>query len=254
MVARIIRQGLRIAKALATPPGGGQQPARRGCHLARSRGTIRLVDKHAEAMCAVGRRACRRELVDGTGGNFSCRLDDEKVLCTPTLASKGTLQPRDLCVVDLTGRQIAGERRPSSEILMHLEIYAADQNVRAVIHAHPPFATTFSVLGEMLPTGVLPEGDVLLGPVPLVPYQTPGTRELGVALRPYVAGHVAAILQNHGSVTWAADLETAYLLTETLEAVCRVVYQARQLGQVRQIPPEQRELLAKLRDRMRPGS
>jgi L-fuculose-phosphate aldolase len=209
------------------------------------------MDDLAAQMCEVGRRAYQRALVDGTGGNFSCRLDDQRVLCTPTLSCKGRLTPGDLCVVDLEGRPLAGTRRPSSEARMHLEVYMASPAVRAVIHCHPPFATTFAVLGETIPTGVLPEGDVFLGPVPLIPYQTPGTRAMGLALRPYVADHVAAILQNHGTVTWGPDLETAYVLTETLEAVCRVVYQARQLGELKLISSQEQAELARIRQRLR---
>lgn len=205
----------------------------------------------AAKMCEVGRRACARQLVDGTGGNFSCRLDDSRVLCTPTLLCKGLLTPGDLCVVTFDGRRLSGVREPSSEVLMHLEIYAASPATRAVIHCHPPFATTFAALGETIPAGVLPEGEVYLGPVPLIPYQRPGTREMGHALRPYVNDHVAAILQNHGTVTWGPDLETAYVLTETLEAVCRVVYQARQVGELKLIPAMEQAALAETRTRLR---
>jgi L-fuculose-phosphate aldolase len=205
-------------------------------------------------MCDIGRRAYQRMLVDGTGGNFSCRLDAQRVLCTPTLVCKGLLTPADLCVVDLEGRQLSGARKPSSEILMHLEIYASAPAVGAIIHAHPPYATTLAVLGETIPTGVLPEGDVFLGPVPLIPYQTPGTRAMGTALRPYVAGHSAAILRNHGTVTWGPDLETAYMLTETLEAVCRVVCQARQMGGFKTIPASEQAALARMRAAWRDAS
>jgi L-fuculose-phosphate aldolase len=202
-------------------------------------------------MCEIGRRAYQRMLVDSTGGNFSCRLDERRVLCTPTLLCKGLLTPADLCTVDLDGRQVAGTRKPSSEVLMHLEIYALSPAVRAIIHCHPPFATTLAVLGETIPTGVLPEGDVFLGPVPLIPYQTPGTRAMGTALRPYIADHSAAILQNHGTVTWGPDLETAYVLTETLEAVCRVVCQSRLLGELKLISSEEQAKLARIRQQLR---
>jgi L-fuculose-phosphate aldolase len=98
---------------------------------------------------------------------------------------------------------------------------------------------------------VLPEGDVFLGPVPLIPYQTPGTREMGAALRPFVADHVAAILQNHGVVTWAADLASAYVRAETVEAVCRVVYQARLAGELKLIPAARQAELAAIRAKLR---
>lgn len=205
----------------------------------------------AEQMCAIGRRAYERELVDGTGGNFSVRVDNERVLCTPTMSAKGCLTPADLCVVDLAGKPLSGERSPSSEVRMHLELYAASEAIRAVVHTHPPYATTFAVLHEAVPEGILPEGDVFLGPVPIVGYQTPGTRDMGVALRPYARDHVAALLANHGAVTWGPDLEQAYVLTETLEAVCRVVWQARQVGAVQQIPETERAHLAQLRRQLR---
>jgi L-fuculose-phosphate aldolase len=251
----------------------------------------------AEQMCAIGRRAYARQLVTATEGNFSCRLGPESVLCTPTGTCKGFLRPVDLCVVDLQGRQLSGLRRRSSEILMHLELYRADPQIRAIIHTHPPFATTFAVLqppregqapaeppmreascreGEApahrvaAPTephpaasvvplprpaldlaGVLPEGDVFLGEVPVAPYRTPGTPAMAEPLVPLLRDHVAAILQNHGAVTWGPDLETAYILTETLEALCRVVFQARQIGQVGRIPAGERQALAKLRAELR---
>jgi L-fuculose-phosphate aldolase len=205
----------------------------------------------ARQLCEIGRRAHRRELVDGTGGNFSARLDERRVLCTPTLICKGVMGVEDLCVVDLEGRVLSGRRAPSSEIRMHLALYQACPATRAVIHCHPPFATTFAVCGEAIPEGVLPEGDVFLGAVPLIPYRTPGTEAMGEALRPMAADRNAALLQSHGSVTWAGDLETAYCLTETLEAVCRVVYQARALGGVKLIPEAEREKLAEIRARWR---
>lgn len=184
----------------------------------------------AAALCDIGRRAYARELVDGNAGNFSARLPDGNVLCTPTQVCKGLLMPMDLCVVGLDGTQHAGQRRPSSEIRMHLALYAASDTVRAVMHGHPPYATTLAASGSALSEGVLPEGDVYLGPVPLVPYQTPGTAALGDALRPYAATSNAALLANHGAVTWGPDAEWAYCLLESLEAVCRVVYQAHAIG------------------------
>lgn len=209
------------------------------------------MDALARQMCAIGRRAYARELVDGTGGNFSCRLDGERVLCTPTLTCKGLLEPEDLCVVNLRGEQLSGSRPCSSEVMMHLALYHASGAVGAVVHSHPPFATTFAVRGESPPMGVLPEGDIVLGTVPVVSYRTLGTPEMGTALQPYAADHNAALLRNHGAVTWGRDLESAYLFTETLEAVCRIIYQARQLGGEVLIPEDKRAELAALRVRYR---
>jgi len=205
----------------------------------------------ANKLCEIGRRAYAHGLVSGTEGNFSARLDDGRMLCTPTSLCKGLLTPGDLCVIDLSGRQFGGRQERSSEVLLHLAIYEVDARIQAVIHTHPPFATTFSVLGESIPGGILPEGEVFLGPVPLVRYETPGTPEIATAMKPYVRDQVAAILQNHGTVTWGRDLETAYVLTETLEAVCRAVYQARLIGQPRPIPAEKLSELTAIRERLR---
>ncbi len=181
------------------------------------------------------------------------RLDQQRILCTPTSVCKGDLRPVDLCVVGLDGRQLAGARQPSSEVGMHLEIYDGCSAVGAVAHCHPPYATTLAVLGESPAEGVLPEGDILLGPVPLIPYQTPGTRDMGRVLRPYLADRTAALLQNHGTVVWARDLKGAYLLTETLEAVCRVYWQARLVGRPLPIAPERRKELARIHAAWRAG-
>lgn len=203
----------------------------------------------ARVLCRLARWAYRRQLVEGTGGNFSCRLADGDILCTPTQTCKGWLTPDDLCVVAPDGHQRSGARPPSSELAMHLEIYAASPTTGAVFHCHPPYATTLAVLGETLPEGLLPEGDVFLGPVPLIPYQRPGTREMGRVLLPFVPDHTAALLQNHGTVVWAGNLDQAYLLTETLEAVCRVYYQARLIGTPLRIPDAERAALARQRSR-----
>lgn len=205
-------------------------------------------------MCEIGRRAYAHHLVAATEGNFSTRLDDGRVLCTPTGLSKGLLRPEDLCVLDLAGRQLDGRRRPSSEMPMHLAVYRAVPAVRAVIHTHPPYATAFAVAGETDLAAVLPEGDIFLGPVPLVPYRTPGTPEMGEVLVPFLTDHVAALLQNHGALTWAGELEAAYALTETLEALCRTVFLARQIGQVQKIPEDLRPPLDTLRATLRGGA
>lgn len=199
-------------------------------------------------MCDIGQRAYARQLVAGTEGNFSCRIGAERILCTPTGRCKGLLCAEDLCVVDAEGRQLQGTRKPSSEILMHLGLYHAAPGIRAIVHAHPPHATTFAVTAEEMDLGgILPEGDIFLGEVPLISYQTPGTPEMAVGLRPHLGSARAALLANHGAVTWGADLEEAYVLMETLETVCRVVYQACLLGGPRRLSSDQRVALRQIR-------
>lgn len=201
-------------------------------------------------MCDIGCRAYARGLVTATEGNFSVRVAPDRVLCTPTTLSKGLLTPGDLCEVTLENRPVDGERRPSSEIRMHLAVYRRSATVQAIVHAHPPFATTFAVLGEGMPGGLLPEGELFLGEVPLVPYGLTGSDELADRVAEYLPEHTAALLQNHGAVTWGRDLEEAYTLMETLEAACRVAYQARLIGTPQPIPADRRGELRTLRREM----
>jgi len=207
---------------------------------------------HAAALrdqiCDIGRRCYARQFVSGNDGNISYRLSDNEVLCTPTLICKGFMTPDDLCTVDLDGRQTSGDRKRTSEILLHLEIYRRDSKTRAVVHAHPPHATAFGVAGEDIPTGILPEGEVFLGVVPRAAYETPGTQEFAETIRPFVKSSCAVVLSNHGTVSWAETVERAYWNTEILDAYCRILLLARQLGNVNRLPADKvRELLA-LRD------
>lgn len=204
----------------------------------------------AAHLCEIARRAYARQLVSGMEGNLSIRRDDGHVLCTPTMRCKGLLNPEHLCVIDLAGNRVSGSARPSSEMPMHLAIYRADARVRAVVHTHPPFATAFAVLGETIPTEFLPEAALFFGEIPLAPYATTGTPAMGDVLRPLVPGHCAALLANHGAVTWGPDLERAYAYMDSLEAICRVLHHARQIGIPRAIGAEHLRELRAIRARL----
>ncbi len=204
-------------------------------------------EQTARAICEAMHRAYARGLIATGEGNISVRLADGRVLCTPSGPGKERLSPAELCLLATDGRQLSGLRPRSSEMLMHLAIYAAAAHVNAVVHTHAPFATTFAVLGEALPRGILAEGEIFLGDVPVAPYVTPGTAQLGAVVAPFVHQHVAALLGNHGAATWGPDLDAAYLRMETLEAVARVIYQARLIGTPRPIPADGLRDLAALR-------
>lgn len=204
-------------------------------------------EQASKQLCDAAHRANDAALLTGTEGNLSARLDNGTLLCTPTSLSKRHVTPEDLCVISSDGAQIAGRRSPSSEIALHLALYAEDPEIGAVVHAHPPFATTFAMLNEPLPAGYHPEAEVLLGPVPLVPYATPGRLELAHAVAPYAREHTAVLLANHGAVTWAEDPETALMLMETVESVARVLYQARAIGTPKRLPSDKVEELLRMR-------
>jgi L-fuculose-phosphate aldolase len=182
-------------------------------------------------ICDVGRRLWSRAYVDGNGGNIAIRVGDNLALCTPTLVSKGFMKPEDMCLVDLEGNQLAGTKKRTSEILMHLQIMKRQPRAKATVHCHPPHATAFAVAGVEPPTCMIPEIEVFIGKVPLAPYRTPGTPEMGKLVADLTDNHNTVLMANHGVVSWShVSVEDAYFKMEIIEAYCRTVVVAAQLG------------------------
>jgi L-fuculose-phosphate aldolase len=205
----------------------------------------------ASEIVAVGRKLWLRQYVDGNGGNISCRLGDGLVLCTPTLLSKGDLQPEDLCLVDLGGRQLAGSRASTSEIRMHLEIYRAVPQAKAVVHAHPPHATAFAITGRIPENLLIPEFEVFIGQVALTRYETPGTQAFAESVLPHVPAHNTLLLANHGVVCWADSVTHAEWLTEILDTYCWVLQLAAQMrAPLTRIPRTKAEDLLAIKQRL----
>ncbi len=203
-----------------------------------------MIEAVSREICEIGRRMYQRQFCAANEGNLSCRLADGTVLCTPTLHCKGFLEPGDLCVVDLGGNQLGGSKKRTSEILLHLEIYRQRSDVNAVVHCHPPHATAFAVAREPIPMGVLPEPEVFLGEVPIAPYYLPGTQKFAETILPFVQHTNTIVLANHGTVSYADTIERAFWMTEILDAYCRILLNAKQLGHIHYFSPrESRELL-----------
>jgi L-fuculose-phosphate aldolase len=194
----------------------------------------------------VGRKLWKRGYVDGSGGNISARLNSEYVLCTPTMLSKCDLRAADICLTDLDGNILAGDRLRTSELLMHLEIYRSNPRARSVVHCHPPHATAFALTGSAPPHGYMAEFEFFIGPVAVAPYETPGTPEFAETVRPFVTDHNTILLSNHGVVCWADTVTHAEWLAEILETYCRAYLVAQQVGRPLQAIPEKKmnEILA----------
>ena len=194
----------------------------------------REVEPLRREIVAVGRRLYERGLIGGSEGNVSTRLAGGRILATPAGIPKGFLTPESLVVTDLAGRPLAGGRA-SSELRMHLRIYALRDDVEAVVHAHPPTATGFAIAGRPLDECVVPEVIATLGLVPIVPYGTPSTDELPERMAPWIAGHDALLLANHGAVTYAASLARAIDAMESIEQAARSLLVAHLLGRVNRL-------------------
>jgi L-fuculose-phosphate aldolase len=186
--------------------------------------------KARETICEVGRRLYNRGFAAANDGNITIRLAPNRVLCTPTMVSKGFMKPDDLCIIDLEGNQISGTKRRTSEALLHLSIYKERDDINGVVHCHPPHATAFAVAREPIPKCVLPEVEVFLGEVPIAEYETPGTQRFAETILPFVHDCNTILLANHGTVAFANDLMTAYFNTEIIDAYCRILLLAHQLG------------------------
>src|SRR5256714_4721757 len=201
--------------------------------------------KLKEQICEIGRRLYNRGFAAANDGNITIRLNDREILCTPTMVSKGFMKCDDICKVDYEGKQLAGTRRRTSEVLLHLAVYKARPDVHAVVHCHPPHATAFAVAREPIPKCVLPEVEVFLGEVPMAPYETPGNQKFAETILPYVKDCNTILLANHGTVSWGPNLENAYFNTEIIDAYCRILILSRMLGRVNYFSEDQtRELLA----------
>jgi L-fuculose-phosphate aldolase len=163
-------------------------------------------------------------------GNISVRLGADRLLMTPKSVCKGFMTPDMMCITDLDGKKLQGDRDPSSEMLMHLEVYRQRPDAQAVVHAHPPTATGFAVAGIPLDRAVLAEVLTTLGSIPIAEYATPSTRELPEAVRKYIKAHDGMLLANHGALTVGADLFSAYYKMETIEHFAHISLVARILG------------------------
>lgn len=195
-------------------------------------------------ICDIGRRIYNKGFAAGNDGNISYRLGKNEVLCTPTMVSKGFLKPEDLCTVDMEGKQLSGRRKRTSEVLLHLAIMKKRSDVKSVVHCHPPHATAFAVAHEPIPQCVLPEVEVFLGDVPITKYETPGGQAFADTILPFVEKSNVIILANHGTVSFGETVELAYWWTEILDAYCRILMLAKDLGRVNYFSEaKERELL-----------
>src|SRR5499427_4408427 len=173
----------------------------------------------------IGRRMYARGYTASNDGNISVRIDASRLLMTPKSVCKGFMTPDMMCVTDLDGRKLQGDRDPSSEMLMHLEVYRQRPDVQAV-------------LAEVLTT---------LGSIPLAEYATPSTAELPEAVRKYIKAHDGMLLANHGALTVGGDLYSAYYKMETIEHFAKISLVARTLGRENLISREEVMRLQELR-------
>ena len=188
--------------------------------------------------------------VAANDGNISVKVSDHEFYCTPTGVSKGSLTPDMIIKVDENGNKLEGKLNPSSEIKMHMRVYRDRPDVNAVVHAHPPIATAFTVAGIELDQYILPEAVLTIGSVPTCKYGTPSTMEIPDSLAPYIQNHDAFLLENHGALTVGCNLTKAQFIMEEVEFNAKICKYAMELGAVHEIPNDQLKKLMELRQKM----
>ncbi|MDT4954586.1 MAG: L-fuculose-phosphate aldolase [Acidobacteriota bacterium] len=195
----------------------------------------------------VGQLMYERSYVVSSDGNVSVRLDDGRIVATPTMTSKGRMTEDSLAVTDMQGKPL-NDRKASSELEMHLLIYRERADIKAVCHAHPPHGTAFAVAGLAIDQPILSEVILTLGCVPLAEYGTPSTKELTEAMRPLVKHHNALLMANHGAVAYGADLWQAFDRLETLEHTAKIAILSRMLGGSKNLSTDAIEKLINVRE------
>ena len=202
-----------------------------------------------QEICEVGHRLYAHGFVAANDGNISVKLNDNEFYCTPTGVSKGSLTPEMIIKIDAEGNKLEGELNPSSEIKMHLRVFRERPDVNAVVHAHPPVATAFTVAGIPLDRYILPEAVLTIGDVPTCDYATPSTMEIPDSLMPYIQEHDAFMLKNHGALTVGNTLTRAFFTMEEVEFNAKIMKYAIELGRIQEISEEKMYELMDLRAR-----
>src|SRR6202166_3395455 len=199
--------------------------------------------KYREEIVRYGRMLHERGFVAAMDGNLSVRLDQDRILVTPTCVSKGSMHAADLVIVDREGARVAGRRNVTSEIGMHVLIYRMRPDIQAIVHAHPPTATGFAAAGIALTEPLVCEVVMGLGGIPLARYGTPGTSELAQTLEPYVPHYDAILMSNHGGVAYGDTIEHAYMKMETVEHFAQIALVTHLLGRQQPLGEDEVEKL-----------
>ena len=201
-------------------------------------------------ICEVGHKLWTKGFVSANDGNISVKIRENEYYCTPTGVSKGDLTPDMIIKVDKDGKKLEGKLNPSSEIKMHMRVYRERPDVTAVVHAHPPVATAFTVADIDLDQYILPEAVLTIGDVPTCDYGTPSTMEIPDSLDPYIQNHDAFLLRNHGALTVGCNLQKAFFVMEEVEFNAVICKHAMDLGAVHEISSDQLKKLMDLRKKM----
>jgi L-fuculose-phosphate aldolase len=207
------------------------------------------MDKHEiclrNELIQINRILAERGLIRSSDGNISVRLNRNFLLITPSGVYKSAMSPDDLLVIDMDGKVESARNgvHPTSETLMHLQVYRQRPEINAVIHAHPPFSTALTIAGKPFPVEYIPEVLIALEDVPTAAYATPGTLGMANSIHDLIRGHACILLSHHGSLTVGGSLEEALIATERMEHAAYTLWITQTFGTPIPLPPPELENL-----------
>ncbi len=197
------------------------------------------------------KRLHSRNMLSAADGNISYRISPTEILITPSGIAKAFMTLSDMAVITLDNKIIHGN--PSTERLMHLEVFNSCAKAKAVVHAHPVTAIAWSIAKPnltQLPSDCLSEVILATGDIPFADYARPGTQAMGDVLKSFLPQHRALILRRHGAITWGESLDEAYRGMERIENSAQILMTAEQLGGLNPLPPEEIKYLYELRKKI----
>ncbi len=206
---------------------------------------------YGEKIAEIAKSLHSKNMLAAADGNISFKISDDEILITPSGVSKASITENQIAVINLKGETLKG--KPSSEVKMHLKVYNSCKKARAVIHAHPPVATAWSIAKpelKELPSGCISELILACGSIPIVPFAIPGTQEMGTNLSPYLPESRVMILARHGALCWGESLEEAHRGMERLEHAAMVLQNAVTLGGLTELPSDKIEKLKLMRNEL----
>lgn len=189
----------------------------------------------------VCRRLSENMYVTSHGGNLAWRLEEDLILITPTKLNKGDIRNEDLVFIDLQGKRIEGERKPTGESPMYLNFFGQRPDISSVIHCHPPYTNAFAITecNNWLMRPIFPETSTEVGPVPVVPYGEPLTQKLADNFLPYLRKYNAFLMENHGLVIMSPEgIYRTLELIEILEVTSQSLLAALAIGEIKEISRE----------------
>lgn len=196
--------------------------------------------EHKQAVADCMNRLYARGLTTTSGGNISLRVSNDLVLLTPSATDKGHMAADQIAEIGLDGSNRTTHLKPSGETMMHLEIYRRRPDVLAIVHAHPPMASVFTVSDRPLNVRLIAESYAILGEPALAPYALTGTDALAEHVADCLAGDTACVLmKNHGVLTVGRSLLEAFDRMEVLENAAKINLFAHLVGSTQELNNEQ---------------